>query len=144
MTAVVSHSPGRTLPRAAAALLLSLALLAPASAARAATPTQKCPPHTSACASKAPAKGGIVPVTKSSQPTADSRQPTGPKLSPVVTKTEGPSLWSRITSFMLTWLPLIFMGLITVLIGLSLRYIPRTKPQEIKPDTGDSVRWGDV
>src|SRR4051812_36958825 len=138
MTAVVSHPRGRTLPRAVAAVLLSLALLAPASASRAAAPAKSCPPGTSTCASKAPAKGGIKPVAKS--PT----QRTAPKVSTVVTKAPGPSLWSRITSFMLTWLPLIFMGAITLLIGLSLRYLPRTKPQEIQPDTGDSVHWHDV
>src|SRR4051812_27445056 len=138
MTAVVSHPRGRTLPRAVAAVLLSLALLAPASASRAAAPAKSCPPGTSTCASKAPAKGGIKPVAKS--PT----QRTAPKVATVVTKAPGPSLWSRITSFMLTWLPLIFMGLITLLIGLSLRYLPRTKPQEIQPDTGDSVHWHDV
>jgi cell division protease FtsH len=36
------------------------------------------------------------------------------------------------------------MGLIVLLIGMTLRYMPRTKPQEIKPDTGQSVRWTDV
>jgi cell division protease FtsH len=44
----------------------------------------------------------------------------------------------------LTWLPLIFMGLIVVLIGMTLRFMPRTKPQEIKPDTSQSTRWEDV
>src|SRR3954454_5093420 len=36
------------------------------------------------------------------------------------------------------------MGLIVVLIGLTLRFMPRTKPQEIKPDTSQSTRWDDV
>ena len=45
---------------------------------------------------------------------------------------------------MLTWLPLIFMGIICLLIGLTMRYMPRTKPQEIKPDTSQSTRWEDV
>ncbi len=44
----------------------------------------------------------------------------------------------------LTWLPLIFMGLIVVLIGMTLRFMPRTKPQEIRPDTSQSIRWEDV
>ena len=48
------------------------------------------------------------------------------------------------TTWAITWLPIIFMGLIVVLIGFTLRYMPRTKPQEIKPDTGQSVRWADV
>jgi cell division protease FtsH len=48
------------------------------------------------------------------------------------------------TTWAVTWLPIIFMGLIVLLIGMTLRYMPRTKPQEIKPDTGQSVRWADV
>ncbi len=44
----------------------------------------------------------------------------------------------------LTWLPIIFMGLIVVLIGATLRYMPRTKPQEIKPESSASIGWEDV
>jgi cell division protease FtsH len=36
------------------------------------------------------------------------------------------------------------MGLIVVLIGMTLRFMPRTKPQEIKPDTSQSIHWTDV
>src|SRR4051794_22690362 len=140
MTAVVSNPRARTLPRALATLLVALSLLVPAAVAHAAAPTkQSCVPGASACAKKPAAKGGIAPVASKPKKAVKPAQPQPPR---IVTK--GPGLWSRITSFMLTWLPLIFMGLITVLIGLSLRYIPRTKPQEIKPDTGDSVRWEDV
>ena len=45
---------------------------------------------------------------------------------------------------MLTWLPIIFMGIICALIFMTLRYMPRTKPQEIKPDSKQSTRWTDV
>ncbi|MBX5468549.1 MAG: ATP-dependent zinc metalloprotease FtsH [Thermoleophilaceae bacterium] len=44
----------------------------------------------------------------------------------------------------ITWLPIIFMGLIVLLIGWTLRYMPRTKPQEIKPESAESIRWDDV
>src|SRR5437763_8703081 len=44
----------------------------------------------------------------------------------------------------LTWLPIIFMGLIVVLIGATLRYMPRTKPQQIKPESSDAIKWDDV
>jgi cell division protease FtsH len=54
------------------------------------------------------------------------------------------SVFDDVTNFMLTWLPLIFMGIICLLIGLTMRYMPRTKPQEIKPDTHQSTRWEDV
>ena len=43
-----------------------------------------------------------------------------------------------------TWLPIIFMGLIVVLIGLPLRYMPRTRPQQIKPESAESIAWGEV
>ncbi len=36
------------------------------------------------------------------------------------------------------------MGLIVVLIGMTLRYMPRTKPQEIKPQSSGSIVWDDV
>jgi cell division protease FtsH len=44
----------------------------------------------------------------------------------------------------LTWLPIIFMGLIVVLIGVTLRYMPRTKPQRITPESSEAIRWDDV
>ncbi len=52
--------------------------------------------------------------------------------------------WDGIQTWMLTWLPLIFMGLISaVLLGM-LRFMPRTKPEEIKPDSKSSITWDDV
>jgi len=42
------------------------------------------------------------------------------------------------------WLPILFMGLIVVLIGFTLRLVPRTKPQQIKPDSTESIEWHDV
>ena len=45
---------------------------------------------------------------------------------------------------MIVWLPIIFMGLIAVVLIMTLRYMPRTKPQEIKPQSSSSVRWHDV
>jgi cell division protease FtsH len=44
----------------------------------------------------------------------------------------------------ITWLPILFMGLIVLLIGFTLRLMPRTKPQQIKPQSSDSTRWEDV
>ncbi|MEX2253502.1 MAG: AAA family ATPase [Thermoleophilaceae bacterium] len=44
----------------------------------------------------------------------------------------------------IVWLPIIFMGLIVVLIGFTLRLMPRTKPQEIKPHSTESIEWHDV
>ncbi len=44
----------------------------------------------------------------------------------------------------LTWLPLIFMGLIVVLFAMMIKFVPRTKPQKIKPESSSSVEWDDV
>ncbi len=52
--------------------------------------------------------------------------------------------WDGVQQWMLTWLPLIFMGLIAVVLLGMLRFMPRTKPEEIKPDSKSSVRWDDV
>jgi cell division protease FtsH len=43
-----------------------------------------------------------------------------------------------------TWLPSIFMGAIVVVFIIMLRYIPRTKPQKIRPESRSSVEWKDV
>ena len=42
------------------------------------------------------------------------------------------------------WLPIIFMGLIAVVLIYMLRFMPKTKPQEIKPSSSDSIGWSDV
>jgi cell division protease FtsH len=42
------------------------------------------------------------------------------------------------------WLPIIFMAAILGVLALTLRYMPRTKPQEIKPQSSGSVGWDDV
>jgi cell division protease FtsH len=119
------------------ALLSCLALLAPATAqaATAGTPTAaQNPPATTST------------TTKQRAPFVEDKQTTS---GPTVVSTPSPasnatSFWDDFTNFALTWLPIIFMGLIVLLIGLTMRYLPRTKPQEIKPDTSQSTRWDDV
>jgi cell division protease FtsH len=54
------------------------------------------------------------------------------------------SFLSGFENWALTWLPIIFMGLIVVLIAVTLRYMPRTKPQQIKPESSEAIRWDDV
>jgi cell division protease FtsH len=56
----------------------------------------------------------------------------------------GPSTWDQIEDWAVIWLPIIFMGLIAVVLLMTLRYLPRTKPQEIKPSSSSSVQWEDV
>jgi cell division protease FtsH len=42
------------------------------------------------------------------------------------------------------WLPIIFMALIAGTLVYLLRHMPRTKPQEIKPKSSESISWDDV
>jgi cell division protease FtsH len=54
------------------------------------------------------------------------------------------SFWDSLEGFALTWLPIIFMGLIALAVVWMVQYMPRTKPQEIAPSSSSSVRWEDV
>jgi cell division protease FtsH len=56
----------------------------------------------------------------------------------------GGSFWDDMEGFALTWLPIIFMGLIAIAVVWMIQYMPRTKPQEIAPSSSSSVRWEDV
>ncbi|HWE09600.1 MAG TPA: AAA family ATPase [Solirubrobacteraceae bacterium] len=42
------------------------------------------------------------------------------------------------------WVPLIFMGALVVLVGLTMRMIPRTRPAEIRPQETPPIAWGDI
>jgi cell division protease FtsH len=57
---------------------------------------------------------------------------------------EDKSFWDSLEGFALTWLPIIFMGLIALAVVWMVQYMPRTKPQEIAPSSSSSVRWEDV
>jgi cell division protease FtsH len=52
--------------------------------------------------------------------------------------------WDDIENWMVVWLPIIFMALIAAFLLMTLRYMPRTKPQQIKPSSAGAVRWQDV
>jgi cell division protease FtsH len=52
--------------------------------------------------------------------------------------------WQEIQDWAVLWLPIIFMALIAVVLIMTLRYMPRTKPQQIKPSSSSSVHWEDV
>ena len=56
----------------------------------------------------------------------------------------GGSFLDDLENFAVIWLPVIFMGLIAVVLLLTLRYMPRTKPQEITPESSESIGWDDV
>src|SRR5690348_10252940 len=54
-------------------------------------------------------------------------------------------LWEPdVQTFMLHWLPILFMGLLVVAVFALMRYMPRTKPVEIRPEAAPSIGWGDI
>ena len=52
--------------------------------------------------------------------------------------------FQSIQDWAVLWLPIIFMAVIAAVLLMTLRYMPRTKPQEIKPQSSGAVRWEDV
>ena len=56
-------------------------------------------------------------------------------------------LLASFTDDLRNWLPgatILFMIAMVTLLALVMRTLPRTKPQEIKPDSASSVRWDDI
>jgi len=53
-------------------------------------------------------------------------------------------LWNRISNDALTWLPLLFFGLIIYLLWRTLQLMPRVKPTEVQAGSRASVTWKDV
>ena len=49
-----------------------------------------------------------------------------------------------VPSFLQAWLPIIFMGLLVVAVFMLMRFMPRTKPVEIKPEAAPSIGWSDI
>jgi cell division protease FtsH len=56
----------------------------------------------------------------------------------------GLSFFDRLEGWALTWLPLLLMCALVFLVWRTLRMMPQTKPQQIKPSSDSSVGWGDV
>jgi cell division protease FtsH len=52
--------------------------------------------------------------------------------------------WYQVENWIITWAPIIFMGLLVFFIWRTLRLMPRTKPQQIKPQSASSIAWADV
>ena len=42
------------------------------------------------------------------------------------------------------WLPIIFMGLLVVAVFALMRFMPRTRPAETKPDKTPAIGWADI
>jgi cell division protease FtsH len=49
-----------------------------------------------------------------------------------------------IQDWVLTWSPIIFMSLILFVLWRTMKLMPRTKPQQIKPEGRSSLKWDDV
>jgi cell division protease FtsH len=52
--------------------------------------------------------------------------------------------WPSLEDKIITWAPIIFMGLLVFFIWRTMKLMPRTKPQQIKPESASSIGWGDV
>jgi cell division protease FtsH len=52
--------------------------------------------------------------------------------------------WDSISTWLQTWAPIIFMGLLVFFIWRTLRLMPRTKPTEIKPEAKGAIGWDEV
>jgi cell division protease FtsH len=52
--------------------------------------------------------------------------------------------WDDIQNTAVIWLPIIFLGVVAFGLLWMLRFMPRTKPQEIKPSSAGAVAWNDV
>ncbi|HEX8054692.1 MAG TPA: AAA family ATPase [Thermoleophilaceae bacterium] len=88
-------------------------------------------------------KNGTTSERNFSDPSSPAATPAAPQpaANPGVSK---PSFFDNFKTWLLTWMPLIFMGLIAVVLGFTLKSMPRTKPQEIKPEGNGSILWEDV
>ncbi len=52
--------------------------------------------------------------------------------------------WNDVVNLAYTWLPIVFMGVLVFLFVLVLRRMPRTKPQQIKPDASPAIGWDEI
>src|SRR5215475_7328547 len=84
-------------------------------------------------------------------PTVVAPTPTPyPSSTPVATSFDMPSaahlsLWSdKIQPAIFNWAPIVFMLVLVLLIWRTMKLMPKTKPQEIKPDSKASIGWDEV
>jgi cell division protease FtsH len=52
--------------------------------------------------------------------------------------------WDQLEYWILQWAPIIFMGLLVFFIWRTMKLVPRTKPQQIKPEAESSIGWDEV
>src|SRR5215213_8440603 len=52
--------------------------------------------------------------------------------------------WDQLSDTIITWAPIIFMGLLVFFIWRTMKLMPRTKPQEIRAESKQAIGWDDV
>ena len=52
--------------------------------------------------------------------------------------------WDQISNNILMWGPMAFMALIVFFLWRTMKMMPKTRPQEIKPDSDSSIKWDEV
>jgi cell division protease FtsH len=52
--------------------------------------------------------------------------------------------FDHVQAWILTWAPIIFMGLLVFVLWRTMRLMPRTKPQQIKPESKSSISWTEI
>jgi cell division protease FtsH len=52
--------------------------------------------------------------------------------------------WYSVQDKIITWAPIVFMGLLVFFLWRTMKLMPKTKPQEIKPESNASVDWAEV
>jgi cell division protease FtsH len=50
----------------------------------------------------------------------------------------------QVQAWAITWLPILLMCALVYLIWRTLKSMPRTKPQQIKPEGSGAINWDDV
>jgi cell division protease FtsH len=48
------------------------------------------------------------------------------------------------TSFLQAWLPILFMGVLVIAVLALIRFMPRTRPEQIKPESAPPIGWADI
>jgi cell division protease FtsH len=54
------------------------------------------------------------------------------------------TLMDKVEAWSLTWLPILLMVALVYLVWRTLKMMPRTKPQQVKPESSGSIEWRDV
>jgi cell division protease FtsH len=54
------------------------------------------------------------------------------------------SFFDQFQGYAITWSPILLMAILVFLVWRTLKMMPRSKPQQIKPSSESSVRWDDV